>query len=663
MTAVIILCKVDFRVPWDGVYDMKKLFEGEKIKFEGGGEKASFFKESTWYGVEKLLFIRIGIAAILLILGLFLSAGDSVVLALMLLSVLVSGFDVLYLAVSRLIKEHTLGEEFLISVAAILAFTINEGYEAAAVMLIYQVAYVLRAYASTVTHSSLRDRVDPYVESITVVRGEENVTVPPDNIQMGDVVLLERGQHAPADLEILEGAATIDFEPIFGHSVKREITAGQKIPGGTVNLSGTVRCTALGSSADSVFMRNIATITSEDAVYGPETDTVDRYARVYAPFALGVSVLIALLLLIFTTATTEEAIHRALVLLIVSCPTAFLVSLPFMYLSGLYRSLRDGVVVKDAFVLDALSRAGAVIFDKDEMLSTGMYRVTSVKSDRMDPAVLLKVAAHAQSGSKTAVALSIARAYGQTVDTSLVENFTEEDQGITATIDGIHIRMGSLEYMKENGVEATDPVNESVTVYMAVNDIYAGCIYLADTIREDARGSFASISGAGCDCIMLSSDSDEKTHAAAAAIGVHESYSQCMPMDRLEKIQEIKERYPVNSVLYIGEGSGDSACFNAADIGVGIDGLVSDESMQIGNAVIMDKTASPIVGAIDAAKATQVTVRQLTIAILAVKVILVMLALLGVTYQLWFASIVDMVVGIAGILFSARIWNMQNIQA
>ena len=364
---------------------------------------------------------------------------------------------------------------------------------------------------------------------------------------------------------------------------------------------------------------------------------MERYARVYAPFALGVSVLIALLLLIFSTVPTEEAIHRALVLLIISCPTAFLAPLPFMYLAGLFRSLQSGVVVKDAFVLDGLSRAGAV-----------------------DPAVLLKVAAHAESGSSTAVAASIAKAYGQAIDASLIEEFTEEPDGITAVIDGIDIRMGDAAYMEKNGVTVTDPVGDSITVYMAVNDQYAGCIYLSDTIRDDARASFSAVSGAGCECIMLSADSPEKTRTAAVSAGVREYYAQCMPMDRLEKIQEIKERFPVNSVLYMGEANGDTACFNAADIGVCIDGLASEASMQTGSAVIMDKTAAPIAGAIDAAKATRSTVRQLILAVLAVKAVLLVLALLGVTYQLWFAAMVDTVAGIAGILYSSRIWSEQK---
>ena len=546
------------------------------------------------------------------------------------------------------------------SIAAILAFTINEGYEAAAVMLIYQAGCIVRAYASALTKSSFRDRVDPYVASVTVLRGEEKTSIPPENVQLGDILILERGQRAPADLEILEGSVTLDLAPIFGHTARREVTAGQKIPAGAVNSSAAVRCTVLAPASDSVFAREIDTVSDPEAVYGPEADSVERYARVYAPFALGVSVLIALLLLIFSTVPTEEAIHRALVLLIISCPTAFLAPLPFMYLAGLFRSLQSGVVVKDAFVLDGLSRAGAVVFDKDEMLSTGFYRVASVKSERLDPAVLLKVAAHAESGSSTAVAASIAKAYGQAIDASLIEEFTEEPDGITAVIDGIDIRMGDAAYMEKNGVTVTDPVGDSITVYMAVNDQYAGCIYLSDTIRDDARASFSAVSGAGCECIMLSADSPEKTRTAAVSAGVREYYAQCMPMDRLEKIQEIKERFPVNSVLYMGEATGDTACFNAADIGVCIDGLASEASMQTGSAVIMDKTAAPIAGAIDAAKATRSTVRQLILAVLAVKAVLLVLALLGVTYQLWFAAMVDTVAGIAGILYSSRIWSEQK---
>lgn len=636
---------------------MKEIFK--KKNGEGGGVFAAL-GGTTWYGVDVLLFIRLAVAAVFLCLGLFLKLGDGASLVFLLLSVLISGFDVLYNACLRLVKERCLGEELLISIAAILAFTINEGYEAAAVMLIYQASLIVRSYASALTKSSFRDRIDPYVPSVTILRGEERTSIAPEEVQLGDILLLERGQRAPADLEVLEATASVDFAPLFGHTARREISAGQKIPAGAMNVGGTVRCTVLGAASDSVFAHAIDAVSDPDAVYGPETDSVERYARVYAPFALGISVLIALLLLIFSTAPTEEAIHRALILLILSCPTAFLVPLPFMYLAGLFRSLQNGVIVKDAFVLDGLSRAGAAIFDKDEMLSTGFYRVSSVKSERLDPAVLLKVAAHAQSGSSTAVAASIIKAYGQVIDPTLVQEFTEEADGLTAVIDGIDIRMGSGEYMERLGIIVADPVGDSVTVYMAVNDQYAGCIYLSDTIRDDARSAFGAVSGAGCECIMLSADTPEKTRTAAVSVGVREYYAQCMPMDRLEKIQEIKERYPVNSVLYIGEGNGDTACYSAADIGVCVNGLASAVSMQTGSTVIMDKTAAPIAGAIEAAKATRSSVRQMMLAIFIVKAALLILSLLGVTYQLWFAMMVDAVAGVAGVLFSTHVWTDQK---
>ena len=196
--------------PWNGVNDMKEIF---KKKTEESGAGSAPLGGTTWYGVDKLLFVRIGIAAVLLCLGLFLQLGDGITLLLLLLSTLISGFDVLYQACVRLVREHRLREELLVSIAAILAFTINEGYEAAAVMLIYQAGCIVRAYASALTKSSFRDRVDPYVASVTVLRGEEKTSIPPENVQLGDILILERGQRAPADLEILEGSVTLRSRP------------------------------------------------------------------------------------------------------------------------------------------------------------------------------------------------------------------------------------------------------------------------------------------------------------------------------------------------------------------------------------------------------------------------------------------------------------------
>lgn len=619
----------------------------------GGGAAAT-----TWFGVKIELLVRLALAAALFCIGLL---GNRAVLLFMLLSFLISGYDVVLRAIVRAVNERSIGEELVITLVALLAFVINEGYEAAAVMIIYQAGYALRAYALALTRGNLLDKVDPYPGNVTVLRGEEQNAVSPDQIQVDDILVLHPGERVPVDCEVTLGNSMADYFYVLGHDCQKQVKEGDTVPAGVIILSQELRVRAAAAAGDSVFARALHAVADEQNVKSYMESMLEHYSYIFAPFALGISILIALLLLLFTHVPTEEALHRAMVLLVVACPAALLGSIPFTYLSGLYRSLQKGVLVKGAAVLDSIAYTGAVIFDKDDLLATDEYRVAAVKSDRLDPNVLLKVAAHAAFNSQKSVAVAIVSAYEDIVDNSLIQRFEEFDDGIAAVIDGVVITLGTRSTMLRLGAKLPDEEDtDKLTVYMTLNGHFAGLILLTETVRSDAAASIAAIESTGCDCIMLSTDSPENTQIIASAAGIQEAYPQCMPIDRLEKIQEIKERYTTTSVLYVGNGGADTASLDAADIGVCVNGLASDAAFQTGNVVVMDGAAAPLADAIDTARSTRTTVKLLLIMIVAVKLLLLALSLFGVTYQLWFAMMVDVVAGVAGVLFSTRIWDDQR---
>lgn len=621
-------------------------------KQEGEGSSAAF----TWFGVKKELLVRLALGAVIFCVGLFLPLQNGVKLVLMVLSFLVTGYDVILRAVTRIAAERSVGEELLITVAGVMAFVINAGYEAAAVMLIYQLGFVLRAYASELTRGSLRDRVDPYVAEVSLVRGEETAQVSPEQIQPDDILIVVPGERFPVDCELTLGTTKIDCGAVYGHAAEKAAVVGDLVPAGAVNLSEEVRVRAVSTYDGSVFASSLDTVSDPENLRGPAEHTVENYSRFFAPFALGLAILLALLLLIFTSIPTEEAIHRALVLLIVATPTAILAPMAITYLSGLYRSLQGGVLVKNAPVFDSLSRAGAVIFDKEDLLSPESYRVSSVKSERLDPNVLLKVAAHAASNSKKAEANSIIEAYDGVIDSSLIQRFEEFAEGIVAVIDGVVITMGGRAAMEKLHITLPEEENpDQRSVYLTLNGRFAGSIQLVEDVKNDARGCVAAIESTGCDCIMFNEDSQENAAAIASAVGIKEYYAQCMPMDRLEKIQEIKERFPVNSVLYVGRGASDESFLTAADLGVCLNGADSQDARDAGEIVVMDDSAEALAGAIEAARVTRKTVKTTTLAIIGVKALLFLLSLFGITYQLWFAAMVDVVAGVAGILYSTRV--------
>jgi len=624
-----------------------------RISYAGSGDKGSGY---TWFGVKYELLIRLAVSVILFCVGLITSSNGNLGLLLMLLSFLISGYDVILRAIVAVANERRIGEELVVVIAGVLAFVINAGYEAAAVMIIYQAGFALRAYALELTRSSLRDRIDPYPSDVTVLRGEDKAMVPADDIQVDDILVVQPGERFQVDCEVTLGSSMIDLSAVLGRAREMEIREGDMIPAGAVNETDELRVRAVKTWMDSAFSKAVAAADNGNEIPSASEASLERYSEVFAPFALGLSILAALLLMIFTDVSTESALHRALVLLILACPTALMVPVPFTYLAGLYRSLQKGVLVKNSAILDSIARIGAVIFDKDDLLANNEYRVAAVKSERLDPNVLLNVAAHAAARSRKNVAVSIVNAYEGIIDNSLIQRFEEFDDGIAAEIDGVIITMGTRETMARLGVAVPEMEEDNpLTVLLALNGRFAGSIQLAETVRAEAKASVSAIESTGCDCVMLSADTPENTKAIAASVGIREYFSQCMPIDRLERIQEVKERFPVNSVLFIGDSS-DTSSLDAADVGVCLNGIYNESAMQVGEIVVMDRCADPLSDAVETARVTRKTARQILFGILGVKLLLAVLSVFGLTYQLWFAGMVDVLTGVAGILFSTYVW-------
>ena len=634
---------------------MKEIF-GKMSGLRGGDQGGAY----TWFGVKKELLIRLVLAVILFVAGLVLSAKGNVALLLMLAAFLVSGYDVIVRAIVRAANERRFSEELLITLAGVLAFVISAGYEAAAVMIIYQLGHVLRSYALELTKGALRERIDPYPTEVNVLRGEDKFILPADEVQVDDILVVAEGERFPVDCEVTMGSSYIDLSAVLGHEEQREVSEGMYINAGAVNLNSELRVRAIRTFADSTVVRAAQIASNGNDVPSAAQSGAERYASLFAPFVLGIGIIITLVLLIFTETGTEEAIHRGLVMLIIACPTAILACIPFTYLSGLYRSLSQGVLVKNAALLDSLSRIGAVIFDKDDLLSGDDLRVAAVKSQRLEPDVLLKVAAHAASNSTDKRAAAIVSAYRGVIDNSLIQRFEEFETGIAAVIDGVVITMGDREFMDRLGVAVPEEEADGQNVFMALNGNYAGSILLADSVRGNVGSSVAALEAIGCDCIMLSADSEESTGALAADAGIREYYAQCMPIDRLEKIQEIKERFPKSTVLYIGDGTADNSSMDAADIGVCINGVISPKAITNGEVVVMDSSVDAICNVVDTARVTRKTVRLALLGMIGVKLLLLLLSVFGLTYQMWFAAMVDMIAGVAAILFSTSIWSQKQ---
>lgn len=616
---------------------------------------------TTWFGVDSLQILRLLAGIIIFCFGLFLPVAAQWKTLIMLICFLLCGYDVVLHAVSNVMEAHYLDENLMIFIASAAAFFISAAYEGAAVMLIYQLGSILRAFTTVQTHNSVNDALGFYPTSVVVLQGGEERSTYSEDVVPGDVLVIRPGEMFPVDCVIEEGHAVIDRSLLCGEG-ESAVTAeeGSTIYAGSINLSGNVTVRACATEAESLPARLQQMADDERSGKGDAAFFIERIAHVYAPFALGVSVLIALIALIFTDGAVSDAIHRALVILIITCPSTFLVSVPLTYFAGLRGMLQAGVLAKGPAVLDDMTRVADVLFDKEGILTTGKYRVISIKSERMDPNVLLKVAAHAQANSTGAVAQSIVHAYEGVIDRAVIDSFTEYENGIVAEIDSIPIVMGTYDFMRDQAVESLCPNDGSLSVYMAVGGQYAGHIVLADTIRSAASSMVLDFDAIGCSSVLLTSDTPDRAKAIADSVGIRQYRAQCMPMDKLAYVQEIKENRPADCVLFIGTGMEEAPALGTADIGVTLNGAVSKNSLDVGDLVIMNGVPEKISQAISMARDTHRIIRQNLLVIGVVKLLLLILALVGVSYQLWFAAFVDMIASVACMLNAYRAFPAQK---
>lgn len=613
----------------------------------GEGEAMSFF------GLDMLILIRIAVSIILFCCSLILPVNESLCMLLMLACFLVCGYDVILQGITNLFQQRYLDENLMMAIASLAAFAINAYYEGAAVMLVYQVGVLARQYAASRT----RDTAGPADYRPGMARLLEDGTetlVDASQLQEGDVVAIHSGERVETDGVVLEGSSALDMSPITGDGRTIKAEPGSPVYAGAFNLRAplTVRVTA--SAEESVYPRALRSSQQESDILSREETMIHRIAHVYAPFALGVSVLIALIVLIVTPSTVADAVHRALVLLIVTCPCTFLLSIPLCYYAGQRGAMRGGVYIRDVGVMDALSRASVALFDKDRVLTAGKYRVISIKSDRLDPNILLKVAAHAGCNSTLPAAQSVVGAYEGIIDHSIIEKFAQYEEGVVAVIDGLTIAMGTRNFLAEQGVSLAEEDDGTISVYLALQGQYAGRIILAETVREGASSVVLELEAVGCESVMLTADSQDKAKSIADSVGIREFYAQSMPIDAMARIRDLKERFPANSVLFIGDAEVDGAALAAADVGVAFNGLRSGASLSGVDVAIMADAPEKAADAVAAARVTRGIVRQNLIIAGTVKGLLLLLALLGVSFQLWFASFIDVAAGLFCVLNANR---------
>ena len=611
----------------------------------------SFFRNIENIGISKKEFLQLCISVLLLLLAVILPVEEGVKNALYVISFVIASYDLIISSFQLLFAEHKLGEELLFCIASLMCFVVSAWIDGALLILIYRFFNLLQKIIKTQYEKNIRQRLSSNLGTYLCIKNNEHINVTADEIQPGDVLELAAGDYVPVDCTVLDGKGRVELSPIVGIEHHMSTEPGRQIFGGAYVENGSITVTCDGTVSETARYKAFKIASSDDSWKNSIEEKLEKYSYFYAPFALGFCILFSLLLLIISDVTTEQAIHRALILLAVSSPTVLAFPLPFFNKAARISSLAHGVLVRDSKTMSNLSNASAVILDKEELLVTGQYKLVRVDSDKLDPDLLLKVAAHACKDSTLPEEVAICRAYSGETDMRLVDKFAEYDGGVAAIINGVQVVIGKKQFLEQANVEIEER-QEEYAVYMSFNGQYAGCFILSDIIREEAKGTVKAIESTGCKCLMLSSGGAESTERAAKAVGICEFHSLCMPLDRIEKIQYIKEKYYPGKVIVIGHGGSDDSCLAAADVGATVCGLTSNMAFHSGNAVIFDAMPDAIAFAVNIGRNMKARIKKYVSVHLLIKLIMLLITLLGIYPFLWSAVAADCVCSIVGLYFA-----------
>ena len=583
--------------------------------------------------------------------------------ALFLVPYAIAGHDVLQKAWGNIRRGKVFDENFLMAVATIGAFAMvlfpqTEPHmaEGAAVMLFYQVGEIFQAYAVGKSRKSIAAMMDIAPDFANVERDGGLAQVGPDEVAVGDVIVVKPGERVPIDGVILEGTTQLDTAALTGESVPRHAEAGDEVISGCINMTGVLRVRTTKPFGESTVSRILELVENASEKKARTENFITRFARVYTPAVTGAAALLAVGGGLLTGAWADW-ILRGLTFLVVSCPCALVISVPLSFFGGIGGASQIGVLVKGSNYLEALSEVDTVVFDKTGTLTNGTFDVVAVHpADGVREDELLELAVHAESFSDHPIAASVRRAYGAQVDQARVGDAAEESgHGVCARVDGREVLVGNAKLMAAHGVDAPACDVVGTILHVAADGRYLGHMVIADTVKDDAAQTIGDLHAAGVRrCVMLTGDREEVAAAVAAQLGLDEYHAQLLPADKVERVEALlADEEGHHKLAFVGDGINDAPVLTRADVGIAMGAMGSDAAIEAADVVLMDDKPSNIARAMRLARKTMGIVWQNIVFALAVKLVILVLAALGVA-NMWLAVFGDVGVAIIAILNAMR---------
>jgi len=578
-----------------------------------------------------------------------------------------AGVKVLLKAAKNISNGQIFDENFLMAVATIGAFLIGEYPEGVAVMVFYRIGELFEDYAVNKSRRSIAELMDIRPDYANVKRGDEILTVSPDEVQTGEHIVVKPGEKIPLDGKIVDGFSMIDSSALTGESVPREAAAGSDILSGGINLSGVLTVEVTKGFEDSTVSKILDLVENSLSKKSRSENFITRFAKYYTPVVVIIAALMTVIPpLVFAGQTFDSWIYRALVFLVISCPCALVISVPLGFFGGIGGASRQGILVKGSNYLEALAGTEIVVFDKTGTLTKGVFDVQEIVPSGVSEAELLETAAHAESFSNHPISASLKRAYGKEIDNSRIGN-TEEipGHGVRAEVDGRSILAGNTKLMDKFGVSGrmTETGSEiaGTAVHVATDGSYSGYIRIADELKRDSVKAVKALKNAGIrQTVMLTGDASRVGNAVANELGIDKVYSELLPADKVDIVEQLfLNKSPAGKLAYAGDGINDAPVLARADIGIAMGGLGSDAAIEAADIVIMTDEPSKIADAIKISKRTLRIVKENIIFSLGVKALVLVLAAIGFA-SMWAGVFADVGVSVIAIMNSMRALRTQR---
>ncbi len=576
---------------------------------------------------------------------------------------IIVGYDIFLKALKNILRGKVFDENFLMTIATIGAFCIKEFPEAVAVMLFYQIGELFQSYAVDKSRKSVASLMDIRPDYANVYHKDKIECVDPNDVNIGEIILVKPGEKIPLDGIIIEGESSLNTIALTGESIPKKVSIDDEVLSGCINNEGSLKIKVSKKFTESTVSKILDLVENASSRKSKSENFISKFARVYTPVVVIIAILLAIIPSIFIKdAVFSDWLYRALSFLVVSCPCALVISIPLSFFGGIGAASKIGVLIKGSNYLEALANTEVVVCDKTGTLTEGIFKVQNINAIGYSKEELLRYATYAESFSNHPISNSLKQAYGKEIDDKLVSETQEiSGKGVKALVDNKKVLVGNEKLMKEYNIKFEKSQDTGTVAYVAINNEFAGTILIADKIKDDSYKAIKLFKENNIKkIIMLTGDRENISASIANNLKLDEHYAELLPQDKVSLVEKFMKQKSIDGKLvFVGDGINDAPVLALADIGVAMGGLGSDAAIEAADIVIMTDEISKIANAIQISKKTMRIVKQNIIFAISVKIAVLILSALGIV-TMWAAVFADVGVSILAILNALRILKIKK---